>query len=100
MPHYLIELPHESEVTACARVVRVFLESGSHYLTNADWGCSDGVHKSWFTVEARSHDEARLVLPPSYRAEASVVELNKWSMESLDGAVRLHTGQGLDAVSR
>ena len=39
MPKFLIEVAHEPEVIACARVVEVFLKSGSHFLTNADWGC-------------------------------------------------------------
>ncbi len=52
MPRFLIEVVHESEVVACARVVEVFLRTGSHYLTHADGGCKDGVHKSWIIVEA------------------------------------------------
>ncbi|HYX20866.1 MAG TPA: hypothetical protein VFA98_08480 [Thermoanaerobaculia bacterium] len=41
MPRFLIEVPHEAETVACARVVDVFLKSGSHFLSNADWGCRD-----------------------------------------------------------
>ena len=29
MPRFLIEVPHESEVVACARAVKVLLEDGS-----------------------------------------------------------------------
>jgi len=100
MPVYLIEHEHEEEATACARVVRVFLESGSHYLTHADWGCGDGVHKSWFMIEAASKNEAKMVLPPTYREEVSIVELQKWSMESLDEALRSHLGRSLDSIPR
>ena len=35
MERYLIEIPHEAEVQACARAVRIFLASGSHVLTHA-----------------------------------------------------------------
>ena len=44
MQRYLIEVPHEPEELACARVIQTFLDTGSHYLTHADWGCEDGVH--------------------------------------------------------
>ena len=51
MAKFLIEVPHPEETVACARVVDVFLKTGSHYLTGADWGCKDGVHKSWMLVD-------------------------------------------------
>lgn len=44
MPKFLIEIPHEATTAACARVVEHFLRSGSHFLTQADWGCKDGDH--------------------------------------------------------
>ena len=66
MPKFLIEVPHESEVVACARAVKVLLESGSHFLTHADFGCCDGVHKSWIVVDVDSKDEARHILPPAF----------------------------------
>jgi len=46
MPRFLIEVPHEEETVACARAVKIFLESGSHFLTQADWGCKDGEHEA------------------------------------------------------
>lgn len=90
MLKFLIELPHEDEFLACARVVRVFLESGSHYLTNAEWGCMDDIHKSWIIVEADSKEEARMVLPPTYRPEATIVRLNRFSMSELESMIREH----------
>ena len=52
MARFLIEVPHSEEIVACARVVQVFLHTGSHYLTHADWGCSDCDHRSWMIVDA------------------------------------------------
>jgi len=43
MPRFLIEVPHESEVVACARVVQIFLTSGSHFLTNAEWAATTAI---------------------------------------------------------
>jgi hypothetical protein len=71
MAKFLIEVPHESEVVACARANTVLLESGSHFLTHADFGCHDGVHKAWIVVDVDSKDEARNILPPVYRRAIS-----------------------------
>jgi hypothetical protein len=92
MARFLIEAPHEAEPTACARAVKVFLETGSHFLTNADWGCLDGEHKAWIILEAESKDEARFVLPPAYRPEAKIVRLNKFTMDEIDEMLRHHQG--------
>jgi len=51
MEKYLIEVPHEATKAACVNAVRVFLQTGSHFLANADWGCHDGEHKAWLLVE-------------------------------------------------
>jgi len=62
MPRFLIEVPHEEETVACARAVKVFLDSGSHFLTHADWGCKDGEHKAWLfmrTGDARTVNTRR-----------------------------------------
>ena len=66
---FLIEVPHEEATVACARVVDVFLRTGSHFLSTADWGCKDGVHKAWMVVEVDSKDEARGIVPPAFRPE-------------------------------
>ncbi|UCB46303.1 MAG: hypothetical protein JSV25_02445 [Spirochaetota bacterium] len=42
MARYLIEVLHEAQGAACARAIKTFLQSGSHFLMNADWGCMDG----------------------------------------------------------
>jgi len=90
MERYLIEIPHEAEVQACARVVRVFLASGSHVLTHADWGCLDGVHTAWLSVEAESKEAARYMVPPAFRASATIIGLNKFTMERLEDIMSRH----------
>ncbi|NIV38398.1 MAG: hypothetical protein GWN58_55960, partial [Anaerolineae bacterium] len=54
MTKFLIEVPHGSEEIACLRAVQTFLQTGSHFLMNADWGCSDGEHKAWLMLETES----------------------------------------------
>ena len=90
MPKYLIEVPHEEELIACAQVVESFLNYGSHFATKADWGCSDGVHKAWITIETDSKEDARNILPPAFRTQATIIKLNKFSMVEIDDILRQH----------
>jgi hypothetical protein len=92
MPRFLIEVPHESGTVACARANKVLLESGSHFLTHADFGCTDGVHKAWIVVDVDSKDEARRLLPPAYRSQAMIVRLNKFGLAELDDLIKRHEG--------
>ena len=90
MAKFLIEVPHESEVVSCARAIKVLLESGSHFLTHADFGCHDGVHKAWLVVDVDSKDEARNIVPPAFRRQASVVQLCKFGINELDDLIKRH----------
>jgi hypothetical protein len=90
MARFLIEVPHEEEELACARVVEVFLKTGSHFLTHADWGCMDREHKAWIIVEVDSKEEARNVIPPAFRSQARIVSLNRFTMEEIDEVLSRH----------
>ncbi|HER07424.1 MAG TPA: hypothetical protein ENO20_00805 [Bacteroides sp.] len=90
MKKYLIEVPHDEDVISCVQAVRIFLTSGSHFLANADWGCKDGDHKAWLVVEVNGKEEARRILPPAYRANAKIVELNKFTMDEMDEEMRVY----------
>lgn len=84
MSRFLVEISHDPEEFACARVVKVFLASGSHLLTNADWGCKDGVHSAWLIVDVNTKQEALLTVPVPFRAEARIVALTKYEMPEID----------------
>jgi len=90
MARFLIEAPHESEVVACAKAIRLLLETGSHFITNADWGCKDGDHRGWIIVDVDSREEAQAILPPTYRHEAKVVKLNKFTLAEIDDILAHH----------
>ena len=92
MPRFIIEVPHEEEEMACLKAIKILHDTGSHYLTNADFGCMDGVHKAWIVVEVDSKEMARNILPPAYRHEARIVELNKFSREELEELMKHHVG--------
>jgi hypothetical protein len=91
MARFLIEVPHDPEVLACARVVRVFVASGSHFLTHADWGCNDGDHRAVIIVDVANKDEARAIVPPPFRPHAKVVALNRFSLDEVDQIMRWHS---------
>lgn len=97
MARFLIEVPHDPEYIACARVVQIFLKSGSHFLTHADWGCQDGEHKAWIIADVEDKDEACRIVPPALRSQARVTRLNYFSMEEIDDILRAHW---LDAVGK
>ena len=57
----------------CLRAVSVLMSSGSHFITNADWGCYDGNHKAWFFMEAANKEEALMVVPPAFRKDTNIM---------------------------
>ncbi len=92
MAKFFIEVPHEADVISCARAIKVLLQTGSHFLTHADFGCKDGVHKAWIVVDVDSKDEARNMLPPAYRRAATVVGLCRFGIKELDDMIKHHEG--------
>ena len=93
MAKFLIETHHDAERLSCARVVQIFLSTGSHFISHADWGCLDGVHAAWIIVDVDSKEEARSILPPAFRADARIVALNKFTLEQIEPILRGHPGQ-------
>ena len=90
MAKFLIEVPHGANKAECLTSVSIFLSSGSHFLTHADWGCMDGEHKAWITIEAGSKAEALMVVPPAYRQNAKVLQLNSFNLEAVQELLRSH----------
>ena len=90
MARFLIEVPHDNQAAECARAAEIFLRTGSHFLTRADWGCMDGEHRAWIIVEVESKDEARGIVPPAFRSQARVVQLNTFTLEQVDELRRHH----------
>jgi len=79
MATYLIEIPHSENSFECKQVIRIFVESGSHLLANAHWGCKAGVHKSWFISDFDSKEEALHIIPPFLRHSANIIELTTFT---------------------
>ena len=87
---FLIEVPHEPTTVACARTVEIFLKTGSHFFTHADWGCKDGEHKAWIIVEVDTKADARALVPPAFRSQAKIVQLNAFSLAEIEDILRQH----------
>jgi hypothetical protein len=43
MAKFLIEVPHGADKAACDQAIQIFLQTGSHFLTHADWGGKNSV---------------------------------------------------------
>ncbi len=83
MATYLIEIPHSENTFECKQVIKLFVESGSHLLANAQWGCKSGVHKSWFISDFNSKEQAFQIIPPFLRHHASIIELTTFSKSDI-----------------
>ena len=90
MPRFLIEVPHSENVMECKRAVAVFLETGSHFLTRAEWGCRDGDHRAWMIIDVGTKEEARNVVPTAFRHDAHIVQLNTFTLRDVDDARSAH----------
>ena len=94
MARYLIEVPHDADKRACLMAIEIFLKTGSHFLTHCDWGCMDGEHKAWITVEVDSKEEALRIVPPAFRSQAKITQMNKFTLEQVQTALAQHKGPG------
>ena len=79
MTTFLIEIPHSENTVECQHVIKLFVESGSHLLSHAYWGCKSGVHKSMFISDFENKEEALQIVPPFLRRNANIIELVKFN---------------------
>jgi hypothetical protein len=90
MDKYLIEVSHEPTESACVNAVRVFFQTGSHFLRQAEWGCHDGEHKAWLIVEVENKDQALQIVPSLFRAKARIVKLHTFTREEMESITKFH----------
>ena len=83
MPRYLIEIPHADEHEACVRALHALDTHGSHFVTHAEFGCRDGAHSGWLTVEADSRADAACMVPPEFRRDARIVKVETFTREDI-----------------
>ena len=89
MPRFMIESSHASETPsepmsmACVRAIDAAAAQGSHYLTRVQFGCEDGVHKSWIFIDAEDEEGARRMVPPVGRETAVIVRVRQYTPDQL-----------------
>ena len=90
MNRFLIEVPHSADKKSCDMAVQIFLQTGSHFLTHAEWGCFDGEHKAWMIVDVDKKDDARLIVPPLFRSTAKITQLTTFTAKDLQEPEKYH----------
>ncbi len=90
MNRYLIEVPHGPNKKDCDMAIKIFLQTGSHFLSHADWGCHDGEHKAWMIVDVENKEEARLIVPPIFRSVTKVTQLTNFTWKDIDDQLNYH----------
>lgn len=83
MPRYLMQLTHGDDHIACVRSLEAIDRDGAHLLTHLHWGCKAGVHSGWLIDEFASRDEAMQIVPPQFRDEVQIVEVEQFSKDQI-----------------
>jgi len=91
MPKFLIEVPHENTEQACNRAIDIFKSTGSHFVTNAEWGCHDNEHKAWIIVDLDDKQQALSIVPPEFRNVAKVTAIERLSQANMDTIAKDHS---------
>ena len=79
----MIQLPHGSDSKICQRALQAIERYGGHLFTHAEWGCKAGVHCGWAIVELDKREEAIQMVPPEFRQDALIVELNRFTKDEV-----------------
>ena len=90
MEKFLIEIPHEATESECINAVRIFYQTGSHFLARAQWGCDDGEHNAWLLVDVENKDQARQIIPSAFRGKAKIVRLKNFTRQEMDKLAQVH----------
>ena len=84
---YLIEAPHSPD--ECAQAMDEALARGPRFLAQFDWGCVEGEHTGWATVEASNESEARSMIPAVVKDKARVVRVGKATPDLINAMLYL-----------
>jgi hypothetical protein len=73
MDRYLIISAHTAE--DCRMAVKHFIQYHAGFLTHFEWGCYDNDHHAYAFVDADSHEQALLSVPPLFREKATAIKV-------------------------
>lgn len=77
MDRYIVISSHTAE--DCRMAVKHFREHHANFLTHFEWGCYDNDHTAYAFIDADTHEEAKLTVPPLFREKARVVKLTTFN---------------------
>lgn len=78
MDRYIVISSHTPE--DCNLAIDHFKEYHGAYLTHFEWGCHDNDHTAYAIIEAESHAQAKMAVPPLLRDQAKVIKLERFKM--------------------
>jgi len=87
MDRYMVISGHTAE--ECRRAVKHFADFHAGYITHFEWGCKDDDHNAYAIIEADSHEQAMMVVPPLFRHSARVIKLVRFYPKK-DGDESIH----------
>ena len=76
MSRFIVKSGHTAE--DCRKAVKHFREHHAGFLTHFEWGCYDNDHTAYAIVDAETHEEAKLCVPPLFRDKAHIVKLTNF----------------------
>ncbi len=79
MDRYLVTVHHTLE--ECKKALKQIEAIGT--ITHFEWGCKDGEHVGWVTIEAENKAQALMVVPTSLRPNAKVIKVIKFTPEEV-----------------
>jgi hypothetical protein len=80
MDRYIVISSHTAE--DCRLAVKYFREYHAGFLTNFEWGCHDHDHTAYAIIDAESHEQAKMAVPPLFREKTKVVKLVTFNPKS------------------
>lgn len=84
MEHYLIISTHTAE--DCKMAVQHFAKYNAGFLTHFEWGCTDNDHRAFAFVDADSHEQALLAVPPLLRSKAKAIKVVQFTPKNIGPA--------------
>ena len=87
MNRYIVISGHTA--ADCRQAVGYFAEFYAGYITHFEWGCKDDDHNAYAIIEADSHEQAKMSVPPLLRDKVKVVKLTYFNPD-LKGYETLH----------
>ena len=83
MDRYIVISEHTAE--DCRMAVKHFVQYHAGFLTHFEWGCKDNDHHAYAFIDADSHENALMAVPPLFRDKAKAIKV-----------VQFKPGQGKD----